>query len=277
MSALRQLAAGLLLVLAAVVGTAWLPGTWLQHNVVEREGFLAVAEPLGEDSSTQDALSDAAIDQVLGNGMIPDAARESVTPVAQEQAASFTTTSSYQQMWDTTMGSLHDGLFAQGDSPVEVDLSPAVDAIVDPIEDKLPFGLTLPRPDHPTVTLTTIPDLPVLRGAAQALPYASWALPAMIGLILLALLIASRRRSALLGAGIATLVAGGIGLLLAAGIGAIVPGSVDGSEFLGPIVQGFEARFSADIAPRATVMAGIGAVVIVIGAVLLGVDRRPRR
>lgn len=277
MSALRQTASVLLLVLAAVVGASWLPGTWLQQHVVERAGFLEIAEPMGEDASTQHALTDAAVDELLSSDVIPSSVRGTVAPYAKEQAASFTTTSAYQEMWDDSMDSVHEGLFASGDTPIEVDLSPAVDSLMDPIEEKLPFGITLPRPDHPTVTLTTIPDLPALRAAAQVLPYASWALPVMIVLMVLALLVADRRRAALLGAGIATLVAGAIGLLLAAGIGVLVPASVDGAGFLGPIVQGFEARFSADIAPRATVMTGVGAGIIVVGAVLLAVVRRPVR
>ncbi|UEJ82237.1 hypothetical protein Bra3105_15550 [Brachybacterium halotolerans subsp. kimchii] len=277
MSALRQTASVLLLVLAAVVGASWLPGTWLQDHVVDRDGFLEIAEPMGEDASTQHALTDAAVDELLSSDVIPSSVRGAVAPYAKEQAASFTTTSAYQEMWDDSMGSVHDGLFASGDTPIEVDLSPAVDSLMDPIEEKLPFGITLPRPDHPTATLTTIPDLPALRAAAQVLPHASWALPVMIVLMVLALIVADRRRAALLGAGIATLVAGAIGLLLAAGIGALVPASIDGAGFLGPIVQGFEARLSADIAPRATVMTGVGAGIIVVGAVLLAVVRRPVR
>jgi hypothetical protein len=275
-STLRQLTSALLIVLAAVIGAAWLPGSWLQQHVVEEQGFLEIAEPLGEDASTQRALTDAAVDELLGSDMIPGSVRDGITPFAQDQAASFTTTSAYQEMWDGTMVSVHDGLFASGDSAIDVDLAPAVDALIDPVEEKLPFGISLPRPDHPTVTLATVPDLPVLRAAAQVLPYASWALPAMIVLVVLALLISDRRRATLLGAGVATMVAGGIGLLLAAGIGALVPASVDGSAFLGPLVQGFEARFSADISPRAAVMTGVGAGIVVVSAVLLAVVRRPR-
>jgi hypothetical protein len=265
MSSLRDLICAGLLLIAMLLGVVWLPGVWLQQHVVQEQGFLEVTQPLGEDADVQRHLSDAAVDELLDSRLVPDRVADAVAPALQDQMPGLTSSTAYQSMWDATMTEVHTGLFAPGPTDLTLDLSPVSDTLLESVEDQLPFGITLPHPDHPTVTLTQIPDVPLLRHAEAVLPWAQWAGPAALVLALLAIGVAAHRRGALIGAGIAALLAGIIGVVLALAAGALVPNSVDQAEFLGPIVQAFETRLRADLLPQAAILSGGGALVVVLG------------
>lgn len=274
MSSLRDLICAGLLLIAAVLGVAWLPGMWLQEHVVEEQGFLEVTQPLGEDADMQRNLSDAAVDEMLDAPMIPGRLADEIAPTIQDQMPRLTSSDAYQSMWDTTMTEVHTGLFEPGATDLTVDLSPVSDALLGAVEDHLPFGITLPHPDHPTVALTQIPDVPLLRHAAVVLPWAQWAGPAALVLVLMALAVAAHRRGAVIGAGVAALLAGAVSVALALGAAVLVPDSVDQASFLGPIVTAFETRLRADILPQAAILTGGGALVVVLGLVSRVFGRR---
>ena len=68
-----------------VLGALWLPGAWIERNVVDQEGFLAITQPLAEDA-TLHAGSSA---QTAINGANPAArAGASASPHAASQLAS---------------------------------------------------------------------------------------------------------------------------------------------------------------------------------------------
>lgn len=269
MRTLRDLMAAVLVLLATASAALWLPGMWLQTNIVERPGFLAIAQPLGDDEATQQRLIDSAADSLLGSDLLPAFAQDIVEPLIRNEAVKLTGTPAYQQMWDATMVDLHGDLFAPGASDLTVDLSPAVDAIVAPVEQFLPFGIELPIPDHPTVTLAEIPDIPALQRAQQVLPYASWTGPLALVLAIAAMLLAGRRRLMMLLIGIGTAVAGAVAWGLSSQVEQIVPDTLDQADFIAPLFQAFEAQFTADVSTPAFILLGAGAAVIVTAVLLM--------
>src|SRR5699024_150689 len=159
-----------------------------------------------------------------------------------------------------------------GGSELEVDLAPAIDRILEPVEEQLP--LEIPRPEDPTVTLATIPDVPLLTGLSAVTPWAQWAGPAALALLVLALLIGAHRRTLLALAGLGGILAGAGVWWLAARIETLVPDAVDQAVFLGPIVHEFESRFQAAMTPQGVILLGAGALVTAVGVVRRDLPQR---
>lgn len=272
MSSVRDVLAVTLLCAATLLGALWLPATWIHDHVVERDGFLAVTAPLAEDPEFQRTLSDSAVETILEESRLPGWAQERLTPLAEEQASKLTGTDVYGTMWEATMAELHGALFSPGPSELEVDLGPAIDRILSPVEEVLPFGI--PRPEDATVTVATIPDVPLLPAVSALTPWATWAGPAALVLAVLALLLASHRRVMLTLAGLGGLAAGGAVWWLGREIETVVPDSIDQAAFLGPIVQVFEEHFRTAMTTQGVLLLGAGALVTAVGLVLVGLRRR---
>lgn len=273
MSSVRDLLAVALLLLATVLGALWLPASWVERTLIDQEGFLGVTAPLADDPDFQRTLTDSAVEQVLDDERVPGWIVERVTPLAEEQAARLTGTDLYGALWETTMRELHGALFTPGPSDLEVDLGPAVDRILSGIEEHLPFGIEVPRPEDATVTLATIPDVPLLTRASALAPWAPRLGPLALLLALVALTVAAHRRTMLALAGFGAVVAGGAVWWLAAQIETVVPDSVDQAEFVGPVVQVFEELFTAEVMPQGVILLGVGALVAAVGLVLIGLRR----
>jgi len=271
-SSARDVLALVLLLAATVLGAIWLPTTWLHDNVVEREGFLAITEPLADDPAVQRTLSDTTVETILDDDRIPGAIEERLTPLVQEHAAGLTGTDTYATMWEQTMSELHHALFTPGASELDVDLGPVIDRILTPVEERLP--VEIPRPDDASVTLTTIPDSPLLNGLSTVSPWASWSGPAALVLLAVALVIAAHRRTMLALAGLGGILAGAAVWGLGSQAEILVPDSIDQAPFLGPIVQVLEGRFEAAMTPHGVILLGAGALVMSVGLVLVGLHRR---
>ncbi|MEE1618968.1 hypothetical protein V1260_12990 [Brachybacterium sp. J144] len=269
----RDLLATALLLVATVLGAAWLPAVWLEENVVDQEGFLAIAQPLGSDPELQRELSDSAVEEVLGNERVPGWLADSIRPTLEEQAARLTGTGGYQAVWDEAMVQLHGALFTPGGSPVDVDLAPLADEMLTAVEDAVPF-VSVPRPEDLTITLFTVPDVPLLSRAEVLDPWAHRLGPIALVLAALALLLGAHRRILLVLAGLGGIAAGLGDWFLAQRIEQIVPDQIDQAAVLGSIVQAFQERFAAEVGPSAVILLGVGALLAAAGLVLLGLRHR---
>jgi hypothetical protein len=241
---------------------------------VDQEGFLAITQPLAEDAALQRTLTDSAVDEALDHDLVPGFVADRATPLLQEQAPRLTGTAAYTRVWDGAMVELHGALFTPGASPLDVDLLPLIDSLLTGVEDSLPLIDDLPRPGDATVTLASIPDVPLLHRATALDPWAHRSGPIALGLAVLAVLIAGHRRLMLTLAGLSAVLAGLATWLLATRIADVVPDAVDQAPFLGPIVQVFQQRFTAEVMPQGVVLLGAGALVAAAGLVLIGLRRR---
>lgn len=275
MHAARDLLAAALVLVATVLGALWAPATWVERTVIDQQGFLAVTQPMADDAEFQRTLTDSAVTEILGDERVPDWISERVTPLAEEQAARLAGTELYGSLWDVTMRELHGALFTPGPSDLEVDLGPAVHSILTGIEDNLPFGIEVPRPDDATVTLATIPDVPLLTTASDLAPWADRLGPIALLLVLVALTVAAHRRITLTLVGAGGILAGVAVWWLAGSIESVVPDAVDQAVFLGPVVQVFQERFTTEVMPQGVIMMGAGALVMAVGLVLMGLRRNP--
>lgn len=274
MISVRDVLAALLVLIATVLAAAWMPALWLDRNIVDRDGFRVIAEPLADDAEYQQTLSDQAVDALLDDDRVPGWLADEIEPIAEEQAVRLTTTDVYNTMWSETMQNLHAELFSSGPSEIVVDFAPAVEELITSAEELVPF-LDIDPPQSVPVTVAEVPPITLLERAALLDPWAGVAGWAALALLVVALALAANRRLALVFVGIGGVLAGGAVLVVSANIETLVPDSVDQAAFVGPLVQEFEQHFAADLLPQAAVMAGAGAVAVVAGAVLLSV--LPRR
>lgn len=156
MTTARDLLALVLLLGATVLGAVWLPATWLHDHLVERDGFLAITGPLADDPEFQRTLSDSAVEKIVGDERVPGWIQERLTPLAEQQAATLTGTEVYATLWAATMAELHHALFTPGASELDVDLGPAIDRILAPVEERLPIDIPVrtmpPSPWPPSRT-----------------------------------------------------------------------------------------------------------------------------
>ena len=273
MSSLRDLLSALLLIAATLLGALWLPAVWIERNVVDQDGFLAITQPLSSAATLQRSLTDSAVDEALDHELVPGFVSDRATPLLQEQASKVTGTEAYTEVWDRAMVELHGALFTPGASPLDVDLLPLIDSLLTGVEDTLPLIDDLPRPGEASVTLASIPDVPLLHCATVLDPWAHRTGPIALGLAVLAVLVAGHRRLMLTLAGIGAVLAGLATWLLTTRIEGLVPDAVDQAVFLGPIVQVFEQRFAAEVMPQGVIMLGAGALVAAAGLVLIGLRR----
>jgi hypothetical protein len=247
---------------------------WIQQTVLDEDGFLAVTQPMGEDTVLQKQISDGAVDSLLDQDLIPSVVADTARPYLQDAAVALTGTAAYQEIWDDSMVSLHAGLLEEGSTPLEVDLTPAGDDLLSTVEEKLPIDVSIPRPDDLTVTIATVPDIPVLRVAADVVPWTVWSGPLALLLAAAAIAISPSRLGTLGGVGVGAILVAGVYAALAWGIEVLVPDSLDQVSIVGPMVQGFEATLSADLLPQAAILGGTGALAVVVAVLLRAVLRR---
>lgn len=273
----RDLAATLLALAAAVMLALWAPALWLQGTIIERDGFLSVAEPLAEDADYQRTLSDAAVDGVLEEAPIPGLLSDQLAPVLQEQAPRITGTEEYRTSWTLAMEDLHATLLDPAGGTVRADLNPLSGLLLDPFNDT--FGTSIEVPDSDTLRIpiahippSSWPDrLQALAGTSGWIGWVGFAV-AVLGIA-----VASHRRILTFVLGLLVALAAGAQLLVSQFIELLVPDSFDQADVVGGIIQAFEAHFRDAMVAPAMALLGAGVLLIVVALVLLSMGGRPAR
>lgn len=269
---LRDLLALLLGVIAVAALTAWAPAAWVRDAVVDRAGFLRIAQPIGADSSFRRSIADSATTAVVDDPHVPSWARSVVEPVVKDEARKLVDRPVFSDAWTSAMSQLHGILLDPRGGTVHVDATGMITEALRPVQDRVPFPL-MPqgfRADVPILTLGPSPWSPYVVQVAQAATWLPWAGG---GAAVLALVVAGHRRGITAVLGALAIVAGG-GLWFGAGqVPALVPDSLDRAPIVGRVVQAFEGAFNAGMAQPSALLAGGGAVLIVL-AVVAGAVRR---
>lgn len=274
---MRDLVAVLLALCAAVALALWAPATWTRDHLVDRDGFLEIARPLGANPQFQQDVSDAAVEGVLEQAKVPRPLAALIEPTIQDQAAKLTQSASFATIWSDSMGDLHTTLMDPAGGTVTADLNPYVDELVTPVGDLIGQDIDIPDADLLTLDIVTIPASPWpsrVTALASTAPWIGWAgIAAAVASLVLA------RRRGVIGAvlGAALLVAGGALLLGSQGIGMAIPGSIDDARIVGTLVQAFEARLGRDMVVPSVTLLGTGALALVAALGAMGVRSARRR
>lgn len=213
---MRTFVSAIAVVVGVLLSALAVPAIWLDRNVVQEDGFVALAAPLGQDAEFQQRLAAAAVG-TIDTGAIPDALAGLVTPVLEAAASSLTALPGYPAAWEETLRKSHRLSFAapasapaEPDSPssLTLDVAPLVALATEELARTT--GLPLTAPEQ---TLVNVGEPEQRQMVERASAYAPLGYSLAIGAgiaFALALVSARRRWTVILAVGLGALALGGL-------------------------------------------------------------------
>jgi hypothetical protein len=267
---LRSFVSALAVVLGLLLAAVAVPAMWVDRNIVQEDGFVALAAPLGKDPTFQNRLAAAAVGGIDTGGAVPGPLAEAVRPLLESAAASLTGLPGYPAAWEETLRKSHRLNFAaagagtsetEAATSITLDVAPLVALAAGQISERL--GVPLEAPEQTLLTVGQSSQRQLIEQVAAYAPVGySLAIGAVIA-FLLALVAARRRWSVLVGTGIGALGLAGLWSLGSRWATDAVMGTASGNE----VADLFKREFVAASAN------GFGSWIqagVVTGAVLLG-------
>jgi hypothetical protein len=268
---MRTLLAFLLSVVVVVLVPFADLGLWVQRELVATSSFVRLGEDVLSQPPVRAALAQrivAEMEQRIPALTAQDSTLRSIVDQALRDPG-------LRPAFDTALASTHDQL-RNGHDPLELDLNP----ILPLVRQQLPAALASRVPLNATLTPVTVlrrGDAPVLWEGVQLVQGGALAVPVLTLALLLAAVLAARRRGALcitLGAFITLIAFGALGL--------VKPGRTLLEHQVGDATQRAAFRAGYDTVLRSfvqqtIVVALLGAVLAVVGLVLVWQRDRNRR
>ncbi|WP_026552538.1 hypothetical protein [Arthrobacter sp. H20] len=287
---MRTFGSAVLALAALVLAGIALPGAWIDRNIVQVDGFVELAGPLGADPEFQAELTTALATEVTANAGLPDALSNIVEPLIADAAANVTALPGYPAAWDETLRRSHNLSFpinadlatgVDSPQPLRLDLAPVVALALQEVGSGI--GIDVPAPAETLVDIGS----PAQQEALSQLKAVSGGWPVLaIGAVvaaLTALVLARRRGTALALIGLGSAVLGGLFWAGARTAPEVLErmraetGTTE-SSISGLFQDGLVARFTASGEPLALAVVGVGVVLLVSGAAvrLIGGGTRQR-
>ncbi len=211
---MRTFVSAIALILGVLLSAVAVPAIWLDRNIVQEDGFVALAAPLGKDDAFQQRLAAAAVG-TIDTGAIPEALTGLVQPVLDAAAGSMTRLPGYRAAWEETLRKSHRLSFADPRSlPPEVASTTSLTLDVAPLvalgteEISKATGLPLDTPDQTLINIGQSNQRQLIERVSAYAPM-GYSLAIGAGIALLLALVAARRRWAVI------FTAGAAALLLA--------------------------------------------------------------
>ena len=279
---MRTLFSALAALLALLVAAGGLASAWLDENLVEESGFVALAAPLVDDQAFQSTLTDSLAEEITASAGLPDELDALVEPLIRNAAGAVSGSSGYPAAWAETLRLSHAFTFAQAPDPSEaapavlsLDLAPVIGLLTENVGGSL--GFEVPLPEDTTIDIGTVERGGLLSGFSDVAKSWPLYLAGAGALALVALLVARRRGTTLAFLGLGVAVIGGIGALATAwlpGMAAGIPGT---GALADVFVQGVAGRAAADLAASSMPVVVGGLLALVIGVFLqIALGRRRR-
>ncbi len=269
---MRTFFSAILALLALAAAAGGLASAWLDENLVDESGFVALAAPLGDDAEFQAALTESLAQEVTANTGLPEQFNSFVAPLIRDAAGAVTGSSGYPAAWTETLRLSHAFTFAQAPDPSEpapailtLDLGPVVGLVADNLGGSL--GVDVPVPEDTTIEVGSVERGGLLSGVSDVVQGWGLYLAGAGVLALLAIVIARRRGTTLVLLGLGVAAIGIVGLLA----GDWVPNAavnLPGTNAVADIfVRGLAGRAGADIAESSIAVIVGGLMALVIGVV----------
>ncbi|WP_066292991.1 hypothetical protein [Arthrobacter sp. B6] len=279
---MRTFVSAVAVILGVLLSAVAVPAVWVDLNVVQEDGFVALSAPLGQDADFQERLAVAAVG-TIDTSSVPDALAGLVQPVVEAAAGSLTGLPGYPAAWEETLRKSHRLNFADPASlPAEADSSASIRLDVAPLvalaaeELSRTAGLTLEAPEQALINVGEPEQRQWIERLSAYAPLGySLAIGAGIAFVL-ALVAARRRWTVIFGVGLG-------GLLLAAfwTFGSqlardTVLGTASGNEVADMFKDEFVASASSSFQSWTTGTAVAGGVLLAAGLVIGMASRRRR-
>lgn len=273
---MRSTLSALMIVVALVVAAVAGPALWLQQNVVDQRGFVAMAGPLGSNAAFQEGLTSMLSEQATASMNLSPQLSSIAGTLITSAAQNVYTEPGYEQAWRETLQRSHQLTFAAAGNndvagDIMLDLAPLVSLVVDKVAGDLPF--TVPSPEDVVISVEQPEAAKLLPAVTLLGGWSGWLLAAAVVLFVAGVMVARRRGLAL--------VLTGLGLGIVALIWLLAAGFVQ--TFLGDLAVGPESARQVGVElgslARASWQGGINAtfitavVVAVAGGATLMVGR----
>lgn len=275
---MRSLTAFLLVLVAILATFVAVPANWAKREVLDRDRFMTLMEPLGRDSGVQDAMTQEIAQQVQrllteqGDARPPLSA---ITPYV----STYTHGPQFPGAFTEAVGQVHEWLLVRptaeqrlrGATTAEIDLAPMIRDVA------AANNVKVSVPQRVTIDLSgTGANRDLFRAgryadAADALRQASWIAPIVAILAaLLALLAAHRRGFMLFYLGLGTAVAAGVTWVLCVAAPSYVAGQ-GGSGGLSPtVLDAAIGQVTHSLTPWILAEAAVGGALALIGLIFGG-------
>ena len=130
---MRTFVSAVAVILGVLLSAVAVPAIWVERNMVDEDGFVALSAPLGQDAGFQQRLAAAAVG-TIDTSSTPDALAGIVQPVAEAAARSLTGLPGYPAAWEESLRRSHRLSFADpGSRPAGADTSAMLTLDVAPL------------------------------------------------------------------------------------------------------------------------------------------------
>jgi hypothetical protein len=269
--------------LAILLAAVAVPAIWLDRNIVQEQGFVELASPLGRNSEFQQGLATAAVG-TIDTSAVPGFLADLVRPALEDAAASMTGLPGYPAAWEETLRRSHRLSFTAPQaeagqtapaSSLTLDVAPLVALGAEEISRTTRFPL-----DPPDQTLIDVGQPEQKEWTERLTVYApaGYLMAAGAAVALLLAVVAARRRwTVLVGAGLGALVlaaAWTVGSQLGS---AAVLAADTGNEVANMFRDGFVAAAAADFQGWTLASAITGGMLLLVGVVAGLIPRKRAR
>jgi hypothetical protein len=273
---------------AVLIGLAMaavaVPAMWVDRNIVQEDGFVALTAPLGKDPSFQRRLATAAVSGIgVGGQQLPDALANAVKPILEQTAQSLTSMPGYADAWAETLRKSHRLSFADqatlpadvdGTSSLTLDVAPLVGLVVKRVSESSPLPLALQAPDEVRISIGQSNQRQWVERVAAYAPMGSAVGVGSAIAFLLAFVAARRKWTVLAGMGMGALVLAAVWKLGADAAGRLVLGTSSGNDVAGIFKREFVDAATANFGQWIVAALVAGAVLLVAGIVPGCLSRR---
>lgn len=281
---MRSFLAALAVILGLLLSAAAVPAIWVDRNIVQEDGFVALAAPLGKDPDFQKRLATAAVSSIDTGGTLPPQVAALVRPVLEKAATSLTGLPEYPAAWEETLRKSHRLNFAdpaslppeaESGTSLTLDVAPLVALAAKQISSQVGVPLEAPGQTLVNIGQTNQRQLIDRVSAYSPLGY-SLAVGAGVA-FLLALVTARRRWKVLAGIGVGALALSGLWTLASRSAADAVMGTASGNEMADLFKREFVAASAAGFASWTLAATIVGAALAAAGVLARVVGGPARR
>jgi hypothetical protein len=271
---LRTFVSAVAVILGVLLSAVAVPAIWLDRNIVQEDGFVALAAPLGKDEVFQHRLAAAAVG-TIDTSAAPEALAGVVKPVLEALARSLAGLPGYPAAWEETLRKSHRLSFADPRTlPPEADSTTSLTLDVAPLvalgvqEISKTSGLPLAAPDQTLISIGQSSQRQLIERVAAYAPMGYSLAIAAGAAFALALLAARRRWAVIFSAGVAGLLLAGLWTAGSQFAGDAVLGAASGNEVADMFKNEFVAAASNNFSTWILATAVTGGALLLAGIVI---------
>jgi len=280
---LRTFVSAVAVLIGLAMAAVAVPAIWVDRNIVQEDGFVALAAPLGKDPVFQQRLAAAAVGSLSASEQLPESLTELVRPILENTAQSLTSVPGYPDAWAETLRKSHrlsvvdpNSLPAEagGATSLTLDVAPLVGLVATQVSEAT--AVPLEAPGQVLISVGSSEQRQLVERIAAYAPL-GYAVAIGAGIAFLLAFVAARRRwTVLAGAGVGALVLAGVWKLASGVAAAAVSAASSGNEVAELFKREFVAASTASFDQWILATAVAGVALLGLGTVLRVVGGRRR-